>query len=241
VRLGSVRATALLATSILLLSAGSASGASGTGGAAYNPDYVSPGSVPSSGTTQPPIGQSGGAAYYPKLAKGGTYPKPETRNSPPTRDISRPSSDLHVFPVAGPHSYGGADARFGAGRPGHRHQGQDILAAEGTPVLAPRGGTITWRAFQAKGAGYYLVLDPVMEPYNYVFMHLQAASLLVKLGDRVRTGQLLANVGSTGTASAPHLHFEIWNGPWYKGGVPIDPLPILLAWDRATGKAPASR
>jgi murein DD-endopeptidase MepM/ murein hydrolase activator NlpD len=228
-----VRATALLATSILLLSAGSAFGASGTGGAAYDPSRVSPGSVPSSGTTNAPIGQSGGAAYYPGMGQAGTHPKPETRNRPPSQPISRPSSDLHVFPISGPHSYGGADARFGVGRPGHKHQGQDILAAEGTPIVAPRGGTITWRAFQAKGAGYYLVLDPVMEPYNYVFMHLQARSLLVKLGDRVRTGQLLANVGATGTTSgASHLHFEVWNGPWFKGGVPIDPLPILLAWDR---------
>jgi murein DD-endopeptidase MepM/ murein hydrolase activator NlpD len=115
------------------------------------------------------------------------------------------------------------------------------MADEGTPVVAPRGGTITWRAFQARGAGYYLVLDPVVEPYNYVFMHLQRGSLLVKIGQRVRTGEQLGNVGSTGTASAPHLHFEIWNGPWFNGGVPIDPLPILLAWDRATGTTPASR
>jgi murein DD-endopeptidase MepM/ murein hydrolase activator NlpD len=232
----------LLAAGVFLLSAASQAAADGTGGAAYDPNYVANRSVPSAGTQQPPIGQSGGAAYYPELGKQGTYPRPEKRRRPPKNRAARPSSDLHVFPVAGPHTYGGADARFGAGRPGHRHQGQDILAAEGTPIVAPRGGTITWRAFQAKGAGYYLVLDPVVEPYNYVFMHLQARSLLVKLGDRVRTGQLLANVGATGTTSgAPHLHFEIWNGPWFKGGVPIDPLPILLAWDRATGAAPASR
>lgn len=232
-RLVSIRATALLAACVFLL-AGASQATAGTGGAAYDPTYVAKRSVPSPQSQQPPIGQSGGAAYDPALGQGGSYPRPEQRRRPPTRQISRPSTDLHTFPVAGPHSYGGADARFGAGRPGHRHQGQDVMAAEGTPVVAPRGGTISWRAFQSRGAGYYLVLDPVMEPYNYVFMHLQARSLLVKLGDRVRTGQLLANVGSTGVASAPHLHFEIWNGPWYKGGVPIDPLPILLAWDKAT-------
>jgi murein DD-endopeptidase MepM/ murein hydrolase activator NlpD len=47
----------------------------------------------------------------------------------------------------------------------------------------------------------------------------------------VRTGQVLAAVGRTGTASAPHLHFEIWRGRWYKGGEPIDPLPYLAVWD----------
>ena len=141
---------------------------------------------------------------------------------------------MHRFPLIGPHSFGGDDARFGARRPGHIHQGQDIVADEGTPVVAPRGGTITWRGFQAQGAGYYLVLAPVAEAFNYVFMHLQRGSVSVKLGERVRTGQQIASVGSTGTSSGPHLHFEIWQGRWFDGGHPVDPLPFLLAWDRGS-------
>jgi hypothetical protein len=137
----------------------------------------------------------------------------------------------HRFPVDGPHTFGGPDARFGAPRPGHTHQGQDILADEGTPLVAPRAGLITWRAYQAEGAGYYLVLAAEGEPYNYVFMHLQGGSILVKQGDRVKTGQMLARVGSTGTSSGPHLHFEIWDGPWFNGGKPIDPLPMLKSWE----------
>lgn len=137
----------------------------------------------------------------------------------------------HRFPVAGAHSLGGPDSRFGAPRKGHDHQGQDITAAEGTPVVAPRGGLITWRAYQAEGAGYYLVLAGEGEPYNYVFMHLQRGSILVDEGDRVRTGQALAKVGNTGSSSGPHLHFEVWHGPWSKGGRPVDPLPRLLAWE----------
>jgi murein DD-endopeptidase MepM/ murein hydrolase activator NlpD len=137
----------------------------------------------------------------------------------------------HRFPVAGAHSFGGPDARFGAARPGHRHQGQDITAAEGTPVVAPRAGLITWRAYQAEGAGYYLVLAGQDERYNYVFMHLKSGSILVRQGDQVSTGQPLAQVGSTGESTGPHLHFEIWDGPWYHGGHPIDPLPLLQQWD----------
>ena len=51
-------------------------------------------------------------------------------------------------------------------------------------------------------------------------------------GDRVATGQRLADVGSTGSSSGPHLHFEIWSGAWYGGGHAIDPLPDLKRWDR---------
>jgi len=137
----------------------------------------------------------------------------------------------HRFPVLGAHDFGGRDARFGASRPGHTHQGQDITAAEGTPVVAPRAGLITWRAYQAGGAGYYLVLAGQDEPFNYVFMHLKSGSILVRQGDQVQTGQPLAQVGSTGGSSGPHLHFEIWDGPWFNGGHAIDPLPNLQSWD----------
>jgi murein DD-endopeptidase MepM/ murein hydrolase activator NlpD len=140
-----------------------------------------------------------------------------------------PSSD-HRFPVAGPHSFGGADARFGAPRPGHTHQGQDILAPSGTPVIAPHAGSVVWVAYQAKGAGYYLVVASDGEPYYYVFMHLLQDSTTVKSGDHVETGQQIAAVGATGTAEGPHLHFEVWDGPWYNGGHPIDPLPFLQQW-----------
>jgi murein DD-endopeptidase MepM/ murein hydrolase activator NlpD len=142
-----------------------------------------------------------------------------------------PSSD-HRFPVSGPHSFGGADARFGAPRPGHTHQGQDILAPSGTPVIAPHAGSVVWVAYQAKGAGYYLVLASDGEPYYYVFMHLLSDTTAVKSGDHVQTGQQIAAVGATGTAEGPHLHFEVWDGPWYNGGHPIDPLPFLMQWTR---------
>jgi len=137
----------------------------------------------------------------------------------------------HRFPVLGEHSLGGEDARFGARRAGHRHMGQDITAATGTPVVAPRAGIITWRAYQEKGAGFYLVLAGENEAFNYVFMHLQRGSILVRAGDHVTTGQQLGAVGSTGASSGPHLHFEIWDGPWFSGGKAIDPLPMLTIWD----------
>jgi murein DD-endopeptidase MepM/ murein hydrolase activator NlpD len=143
-----------------------------------------------------------------------------------------PSSD-HRFPVDGPHNFGGANARFGAPRKGHTHQGQDIMAPSGTPVLAPHAGRITWVAYQAGGAGYYLVMASDGEPYYYVFMHLLEGSTIVRSGDHVLIGQRLGSVGATGAADGPHLHFEIWDGPWYAGGHPIDPLPFLRQWPGA--------
>ncbi len=136
-----------------------------------------------------------------------------------------------VFPVAGPYTLGGADARFGAGRTGHSHQGQDILAALGTPIVSPRAGFVSWRAFQRDGAGHYVVVRGD-DQRDYVFMHMVDGSILVQKGQAVAAGQQLGAVGSTGRSSGPHLHFEIWPDGWYsdKTSKPIDPLPDLLAW-----------
>ncbi|MFT4049334.1 MAG: M23 family metallopeptidase [Solirubrobacterales bacterium] len=136
----------------------------------------------------------------------------------------------HRFPVVGKFSFGGEGAKFGAGRPGHIHQGQDVVADSGTPVVAPYGGTISYVAYQAGGAGYYVV-EHADDGRDYVFMHFLKDSTVVKLGDQVKTGQRLGLVGATGDASGPHLHFEVWTGgAWQFGGKPVDPLPLLKSW-----------
>lgn len=162
-----------------------------------------------------------------KPAKRRRAPKPKPA---PKAPAPAPTSD-HVFPVQGPFSFGGKDSRFGAGRKGHTHQGQDLSAAEGTPLVAPWDSTVEVVKYQAGGAGYYVVLDGNGEDRDYVFMHLRKGSTLVKVGETVRKGQRFAEVGNTGSSSGAHLHFEIWvDGGWYTGGRPIDPLPFLQAW-----------
>lgn len=135
-----------------------------------------------------------------------------------------------VFPVRAAHNYGQSGARFGAGRSGHSHQGQDVMAKCGSKLVAARGGTVKFSGYHS-AAGNYVVIDAADDPNDYAYMHMaQPAS--VKEGDRVFTNQQFGVVGSTGSSTACHLHFEIWSAPgWYDGGAPFDPLPALRAWD----------
>lgn len=135
------------------------------------------------------------------------------------------------FPVRGKHSYGGADGRFGAPRGDHVHQGQDVSAACGTPLIAAHGGIVKATGFQAGGAGYYVVIDGSGVKQDYVYFHMLGPATVAK-GQAVTTGQSVGKVGNTGSSFGCHLHFEIWVGQgWYSGGSPVDPLPTLQYWD----------
>jgi hypothetical protein len=152
------------------------------------------------------------------------------RRAPAASSTAELEYSHHTLPIAGAFEWGGTGSGFGARREGHRHQGQDLPAAEGTPVVAPRGGLVEAVEYQPGGAGHYVVVDGEDEDRDYVFMHLRPDSIPVEAGDRVRTGQRIGEVGTTGRSSGPHLHFEIWVGGWYAGGEPIDPLPDLQHW-----------
>jgi murein DD-endopeptidase MepM/ murein hydrolase activator NlpD len=136
-----------------------------------------------------------------------------------------------IFPVRGPHDFGGPANAFGAARSGHTHQGQDILADCGTKLVAAIGGKVQYAGYQG-AAGNYIVIDQKGSPEDNMYAHLITPSPL-QTGDHVRTGQWIGNVGQTGDATACHLHFEVWSAPgWYEGGQPYDPLPLLKSWDK---------
>ncbi len=136
----------------------------------------------------------------------------------------------HKFPVRGSHTFGSGEAAFGAQRDGHTHEGHDVFARCGTPLVAARGGVVKLNRFEAS-AGNYIVIDGEGTDIDYAYMHLAEPSPLAK-DTRVFTGQRIGNVGATGDANGCHLHFEMWSGPgWYTGGAPLDPLPFLVAWD----------
>ena len=139
----------------------------------------------------------------------------------------------HMFPVRGAHDFGGAGADIGSGRSGHSHQGQDVFAACGTPLVAARGGKVKFAGFH-RAAGYYVVIDGKGTGSDYAYMHLREKAEVV-VGDRVYTGQELGAVGDSGNARGCHLHFEKWTAPgWYGGGRPVNSLPDLKRWDRTS-------
>lgn len=125
-----------------------------------------------------------------------------------------------IFPVAG-HSISSAQSLFGVERDGGRrsHDGIDIFARRGTPVVAVRSGRVTRVQTTARG-GKQVWLRDVME-HNFYYAHLD--SQMVREGDHVQPGDTLGLVGNTGNArtTPPHLHFGI-----YQRG-PHDPWPFV--------------
>ena len=171
-------------------------------------------------------GVAGDATYQMKLGD------PGTAGASVTGGQTQPfGMHLHQFPVPGPHTYGGPDARFGAGRAGHIHQGQDLPAACGEKLYVFEKGEVKVNAYQAGGAGYYVVIHGLLTGTDAVYMHLKAPSW-APAGTGVTAGQQIGKVGATGDATGCHLHFERWSAPgWYVGGAAYDPLPELQYWD----------
>jgi len=106
--------------------------------------------------------------------------------------------------------------------PFHRHlnfhSGLDLVAATGTPILATAGGRVSFAGVKP-GYGKVIEIDHgngLMTRYGH------ASRLVVRAGDTVSPRQHVADVGSTGRSTGPHLHFEI-----LKNAAPIDPTPYL--------------
>ena len=135
----------------------------------------------------------------------------------------------HLFPIRGRHNLGYTRTNnFGGGR---SHKGQDMFARCGTPLAAARGGTVRFAGYHS-AAGNYVVVKGRGSGLDYVYMHMRRPAL-VRTGQRIFTGQPLGEVGDSGNASGCHLHFELWTAPgWFKGGRPLNPLPLVRDWDR---------
>ena len=145
----------------------------------------------------------------------------------------------YVFPILGPHDFGTKIDRFGAPRSGHIHEGQDIFAKTGTPELAVHDGIVVDRGKATDpddgGRGNYVVLYSPPDNHSFVYMHMLKPSPVV-LGDRVHSGEVVGQLGCTGSCDGPHLHFEVRIGKASLGAdtKPVDPLPFLKQWPQST-------
>lgn len=86
------------------------------------------------------------------------------------------------------------------------HNGVDMACAQGTPIYATRGGTVTTASYQAGGAGYFVSINH-KDGFSSIYMHM--TRFVVSAGQTVSAGQLIGYVGSTGLSTGPHLHFGI--------------------------------
>jgi murein DD-endopeptidase MepM/ murein hydrolase activator NlpD len=110
-------------------------------------------------------------------------------------------------------------AGYGPTTNGQQNDGINIALPENTPVKAAEDGVVAYAGNELKGYGN-LVL--VRHPNGYVTAYAHAKELLVKRGDQVKRGQVIARSGQTGNVNAPQLHFEI-----RKGASPLDPTRFL--------------
>jgi hypothetical protein len=133
-----------------------------------------------------------------------------------------------VFPVRGTVEFTDTFGAYRADVKGHKHQGNDIFAKMGTPIVAVLAGTIEYSTYGIGGNNARLT-DAAGDYFYYAHMERFAAGL--KTGDHVARGQVIGYVGETGDAAgtSPHCHFEIHPG----GGAAIDPYPYLQAWRAA--------
>ena len=110
-------------------------------------------------------------------------------------------------------------AGFGPKPTGQQNDGINLAVPEGTPVKAAEDGVVAYAGNELKGYGN-LVL--VRHANGYVTAYAHASELMVKRGDSVKRGQMIAKSGQTGNVTSPQLHFEI-----RKGATPVDPMQYL--------------
>lgn len=140
-----------------------------------------------------------------------------------------------AVPVAGVNPQGLVDT-FTQARAGGAplHDAIDIMAPAGTPVVAAAPGTVEKLFFSQAGGGITIYIRSDDGRWMYYYAHLQGYAPGVAQGQRVKRGQVIGRVGSTGSASArgPHLHFAInrmsQGERWWQGKA-INPYPLLAA------------
>jgi murein DD-endopeptidase MepM/ murein hydrolase activator NlpD len=108
---------------------------------------------------------------------------------------------------------------FGPKANGQQNDGINLAVPEGTPVKAAEDGVVAYAGNELKGYGNLLL---VRHSNGYVTAYAHSKELMVKRGEEVKRGQVIAKSGQTGNVDAPQLHFEV-----RKGQAPLNPIPML--------------
>ena len=162
-----------------------------------------------------------------KMAAVATDPQQKARLAQATAPLETPSAETPVkaaeatgavptfrWPVRGK-----VITSYGAKTNGKANDGINLAVPEGTPVKAAEDGVVAYSGNELKGYGN-LVL--VRHANGYVTAYAHASELLVKRGETIKRGQIIAKSGQSGEVGSPQLHFEI-----RKGSTPVDPLQFL--------------
>ena len=152
---------------------------------------------------------SAASAPAPAPAPAGTGIVPPPRKAPESSTSLRWPLDATGFVTRG---------EVKPGDPAESHSGIDIAVPLGTPVRAA-GGAVVEKAGTDSAFGLFVLLQ---HPGHYETLYGHASRLLVREGDSVQAGQVIALSGSSGHSTAPHLHFEI-----RLDGKPVDPLTLV--------------
>jgi murein DD-endopeptidase MepM/ murein hydrolase activator NlpD len=152
-------------------------------------------------------------------------PAPQRAAEPQAAPAPAAAVSEPIVTASLPNDAGGLDFRWpargrviaGFGTGGN--DGINIAVPEGTPVRAAESGIVAYAGSELKGYGNLILIK---HDNNFVSAYAHNSELLVKRGDQIRRGQVIANSGRTGNVNAPQLHFEI-----RKGSDPIDPMPYL--------------
>jgi murein DD-endopeptidase MepM/ murein hydrolase activator NlpD len=169
----------------------------------------------------------------PQVARSGNVVAVKSNNAPPVeiaQQVVVGPAGL-ALPVVGIKPSQLVDTFDDARSQGRRHDAIDIMAPEGSPVIAAADGTIE-KLFNSVRGGMTIYERSPDQKWEYYYAHLSAYAPGLHEGQQVKRGEVIARVGHTGDASAagPHLHFAINTmGPgqrWWQG-TPINPYPLL--------------
>jgi len=183
------------------------------------------------------LGAGLGLALQGPLSAGEAVPPAKHATLSPGFDV-RTVSGLGpgpFAPILGRFDYGEAEARFQAARTGHIHEGQDMFAPIGTPLVAARGGVVVDRGPASAplngGRGNYIAIYDPHWHRSFVYMHMQQPTP-ARIGEHLSAGQFVGRLGCTGSCDGAHLHFEVRVGKATPGAdtKPLDPLPIVKRW-----------